>query len=133
MKGIFFYILLLLLSACSIMSENILVKQKLTNNICLAQDAYAYVNYGIWSLKTNPVDIPLSETDSWSLIFRDPTHIAYNNDYVLGKSGKNKYIIVKLKEGKLERYYIERDTAKFIAKRKEFNVPDSLVLSPIKK
>lgn len=134
MKKNCFYIFLPLLSACSIMSDNIIVKEKMTSNICLAQDADHKINYGLWSLKhQNYVDtVSDIKFDEWLLVFRNPTYIAHNNDYILGKTEKNKYVIVKLKEGKLERYYMERSETKFINKRKELNVPDSLVLIPIK-
>lgn len=126
--------ILLLFTGCLPLSENIMVKEKITRDICIAQETDNKINFGLWSLKyKNSVDTASAiKFDEWLLIFRNPTHIAYNSDYILGKTEKNKYVIVKLKEGKLERYYIARGTNKFIAKRKELNIPDSLVLAPIK-
>ena len=121
-----FYLLFLL--ACSRSSSNILIDKKINSEFCISDKKS--INYGFWILKdTNEIYLE-NRSDSvyrWLRVFKTPTHMVNNNNFILGKN-KKEYVIIKLKKNKIENIFFVKDSLNFLQKRVKLNIPDSLVL-----
>lgn len=138
LRFIFLGITISFLSGCiSISSTSVSIKKKISKRFCIAKDN-VNTNNGLWYIKgIFPTDTSVNFTGEidYSFIFSNPTEMNYNNDFIVLKKEISKepirYMIVKIRNDSLLRYYPTKSYMKFNELRKKLNVPDSLQFKTI--
>ncbi len=133
MKYIFYFSIVVIFSRCtSVKSYNVVIKKNINSQFVLGTEQYEK-HYGLWHLKyiiSADDTLKTEETRYYSLAFKNPTDIGLNRNFIIVKNEQRKeqpkYMIVKIKNDSLIRYYSAKNEKKFLELRKKLNVPDSL-------
>jgi hypothetical protein len=132
-KIVFYALIGTLFSSCVVSSRDIILTQKINSNFLIGQDKYHSVNNGIWYLKYSSCPDTSTDWEGYNehiLIFKNPTDVENNKDFIIARNANKKdkpsYIIVKISNDKLVKFYPARNEKKYMRLRGKLNVPDSL-------
>lgn len=128
----------LLFSGCIGTSHSpIIIKNGINSRFYIGKDVYTN-NKGLWYLKAvYPADTSANfEGQKYHyLLFSTPTGVGNNNEFIILKRELPKesvrYMIVKMRNDSLIRYYPVKNEKKFNELRHKLNVPDSLQFKPL--
>jgi len=132
-KQVLFFIILL--AGCAPNSSNIIIEKKISDRFYIGHSRNAKHINGLWEQKGFIYTDEFPLDTMYYLIARNPTHYVSDNGILIIRDRKKKpeFIIIKMEGNKQVDYYSSRDSTKYLKKRIELNISDSLMLKTIER
>lgn len=120
-----------LISSCSPVSRSLHGPRTSAGTWALGTGVSDY--YGLWAPSyfygDERLDVPADT--SWTLIFRNPTELVFNDQFLIAKNRKGRTLIKGERPDNKDIWKSTRSSRRYLELRKELGIPDTLELKPI--
>lgn len=126
----------ILVGCVAINSHSLTIKSEVNTRFVMGRDNEYKVNDGLWYLNyVSPPDTVVKWDGDryYTLIFKTPTAIISDKEFIILKREKStestKFMIVKINNDKLVKWYRVKNEKKYMELRKKLGVPETLVFN----